>query len=177
MASIFRSAYESGSLFDRPEWQTNILFHVASARTHGRPGHRDGELEVDGGYPLYRGLIPRRCLVFFITRDIISRLRSPRAVIPFRSCPIKLSIKIAEQDKHAMLETSIARREKIEQELSYTNEEEYLPTSLPPLKYSTNEEDGWTTFDKPLLYLYAGKGPYVGRFVVQHFLSRSPVLT
>jgi sphingosine kinase len=52
------------------------------------------------------------------------------------------------------------------------NRDETAPESLPPttdetalpaLKYSTTDEDGWTILDEPLLYVYAGKGPYVGR--------------
>jgi sphingosine kinase len=35
--------------------------------------------------------------------------------------------------------------------------------TLPPLKYSIEDMDGWITVDEPILYLYAGKGPYVGR--------------
>lgn len=34
--------------------------------------------------------------------------------------------------------------------------------SLPELKHLSDSE-GWTTFEEPLLYVYAGKGPYVGR--------------
>jgi len=34
---------------------------------------------------------------------------------------------------------------------------------LPTLKYLQGEEDGWTIFNEPILYVYAGKGPYVGR--------------
>ena len=34
---------------------------------------------------------------------------------------------------------------------------------IPPLSELVREEDGWVTFTKPALYLYAGKGPYVGR--------------
>jgi sphingosine kinase len=34
---------------------------------------------------------------------------------------------------------------------------------LPPLQYSTEDEEDWTTLEEPLLYVYAGKGPYVGR--------------
>lgn len=36
-------------------------------------------------------------------------------------------------------------------------------TSLPALKYTAQDTDGWITFDKPLLWVYAGKGPYVAR--------------
>jgi len=35
--------------------------------------------------------------------------------------------------------------------------------SLPPLKFQPDDTVGWTTFDGPLLYVYAGKGPFVGR--------------
>jgi hypothetical protein len=35
-------------------------------------------------------------------------------------------------------------------------------TVLPPLQYA-NDTEGWTTFEGPILYLYAGKGPYVSR--------------
>ena len=35
--------------------------------------------------------------------------------------------------------------------------------TLPPLKYSAEDVDGWVTFKEPILFAYAGKGPYVGR--------------
>lgn len=34
---------------------------------------------------------------------------------------------------------------------------------LPKPNFLLDDQDGWTTFPDPLLYLYAGKGPYVGR--------------
>ena len=40
--------------------------------------------------------------------------------------------------------------------------EEESSTALPPLQYADDIE-GWTTFEGPILYLYAGKGPYVSR--------------
>jgi sphingosine kinase len=36
-------------------------------------------------------------------------------------------------------------------------------TALPPLKYSATDDEGWTVVTEPLLFVYAGKGPYVGR--------------
>jgi sphingosine kinase len=36
-------------------------------------------------------------------------------------------------------------------------------SSLPPLKYMPDDEEGWITFDKPILFIYGGKGPYVSR--------------
>ena len=35
---------------------------------------------------------------------------------------------------------------------------------IPPLTQAVDEKDGWITFDKPVLYVYAGQGPYVGRY-------------
>ncbi|KAI0331144.1 hypothetical protein GY45DRAFT_1434203 [Cubamyces sp. BRFM 1775] len=46
-------------------------------------------------------------------------------------------------------------------------------TGLPELKYADADvdEDGWVTFDRPLMYLFAGKGPFVGPDVVQFPVS------
>ena len=33
-------------------------------------------------------------------------------------------------------------------------------------KYSAKEDDDWITFDKPVLFLFAGQGPYVSRYVI-----------
>lgn len=41
---------------------------------------------------------------------------------------------------------------------------DYVGRNLPPLKFLPDDDDGWTTFDEPTLYVYAGKGPYVGRY-------------
>lgn len=35
--------------------------------------------------------------------------------------------------------------------------------TLSPLSFQLEDSDGWTTLDEPLLYVYAGKGPFVGR--------------
>jgi hypothetical protein len=40
--------------------------------------------------------------------------------------------------------------------------EEGSPTALPPLQY-VDERDGWTTYEGPILFMYAGKGPLVSR--------------
>ena len=41
-------------------------------------------------------------------------------------------------------------------------EAESLSTGLPPLQY-VDDYEGWTTFEGPVMYFYAGKGPYVSR--------------
>ncbi len=40
--------------------------------------------------------------------------------------------------------------------------EEGDTTALPPLQYVDNQ-DGWTTLEGPILFMYAGKGPLVSR--------------
>lgn len=42
---------------------------------------------------------------------------------------------------------------------------ERLSGPLPPTVYSATEDEGWITLNEPLLYVYAGKGPYVSRCV------------
>jgi sphingosine kinase len=87
-------------------------------------------------------------------------------VIQFKPCPVQLSIKVAEQDKAKMAEALQARchsdptsgtTSPSDPQVNYTND------GLPPLTYSLEDADGWTTFPEPILYIYAGKGPYVGR--------------
>jgi sphingosine kinase len=40
--------------------------------------------------------------------------------------------------------------------------EEGPATALPPLQH-TDTQDGWITFEGPILFMYAGKGPLVSR--------------
>ncbi|KAF4608502.1 sphinganine kinase lcb4 [Pleurotus pulmonarius] len=84
-----------------------------------------------------------------------------RGVLRFKPCPIQLSVKIAEQDKTKMLEALQARRQAQSNASSSTDASS--SSSLPPLKFLPEDKDGWTVIDEPLLYVYAGKGPYVGR--------------
>lgn len=47
-------------------------------------------------------------------------------------------------------------------------------TGLPPLKYKDEDptkDEGWITFDKPVCYLYAGKGPLVSVDLMQFPVS------
>ncbi|ESK81332.1 sphingosine kinase, partial [Moniliophthora roreri MCA 2997] len=85
-----------------------------------------------------------------------------RGLIKFKSCALELSYKIAEEDKNTMFNTLKARREGTRP--NYTPPAEDLgDVALPKPRYSSTDNDGWTTFDKPSLFIYAGQGPYVGR--------------
>ncbi|KAF9533023.1 ATP-NAD kinase-like domain-containing protein [Crepidotus variabilis] len=97
-----------------------------------------------------------------------------KGIAQYKRCPVKLSYKLAEQDKHKMAEAVHSRTKELAKlgrtplaspsnsgsEVSFHDG----PTAgLPPLQYLKEDEDGWVTFDEPILYVYAGKGPYVGR--------------
>ncbi|KAH9969429.1 ATP-NAD kinase-like domain-containing protein [Lactifluus volemus] len=82
-----------------------------------------------------------------------------------------ISVKTGMADKSAMLETL---QEYTSSAPHYEAPQlEELPenmTALPPLRYA-NDTEGWTTFEDPILYLYAGKGPYVSRDLMQFPVS------
>ncbi|KAJ7449854.1 ATP-NAD kinase-like domain-containing protein [Mycena latifolia] len=90
-----------------------------------------------------------------------------RGMIQFKQCPVQLSYKAVESDKDKMVDALQERRMK---DMDKGGAAPQLPanlevdeTALPPLRYTSTDDDGWTTLDKPLLYVFAGKGPYVGR--------------
>ena len=88
----------------------------------------------------------------------------------YKPCPVRLSYKAVETDKATMVDDLKARRANIrEQHPTKRGLNSDPDGKLPPLKYSADEE-GWTTFEEPLLYVYAGKGPYVGRRVLNHII-------
>ncbi|KAF8964016.1 ATP-NAD kinase-like domain-containing protein [Flammula alnicola] len=90
-----------------------------------------------------------------------------RGILTFKPCPVQLSFKVAENDKHKMAEDVHARKQESSNPTPpsppLTVADESTCHSLPPLRYSQDDEEGWTTFDDPILYVYAGKGPYVAR--------------
>ncbi|KAF5357963.1 hypothetical protein D9756_001533 [Leucocoprinus leucothites] len=98
------------------------------------------------------------------TRFMVGLLRG---IIQFRACPVQLSYKAAEMDKHKMAErVSLLRKNKKPPpptSSSPATSESDIAETLPPLKFQPEDNEGWTTFDEPLLYVYAGKGPFVGR--------------
>lgn len=79
-----------------------------------------------------------------------------------------MSVKVAENDKKKMEQNFQTNRNENEKNIpaspsSSSVAEDAESGALPPLKYSMNDTDGWITVDEPILYLFAGKGPYVGR--------------
>lgn len=86
-----------------------------------------------------------------------------RGLAKMNTCHVTLSMRVAESDKERMVE-AMKKAER-------APEQEGGDTGLPPLKYTGQAADvvaeDWTTFDKPLLFVYAGQAPYVGRDLMQ----------
>ncbi|KAF7294907.1 DAGKc domain-containing protein [Mycena indigotica] len=82
-----------------------------------------------------------------------------RGLLRFKPCPIQLSYKAFETDKDKMYE-SLQKRKTNPSSTTPTTDAE--STQLPELKYVSNDDD-WTVVEEPLLYVLAGKGPYIGR--------------
>jgi sphingosine kinase len=85
--------------------------------------------------------------------------------------PFEVSYKLAEDDKVKMAEVFQQKKSSISSTGSqYITEEVKLDEEqLPPLKHLTKESisksDEWIVLDKPALFLFAGQGPYVSRYL------------
>ena len=84
-----------------------------------------------------------------------------KEVMQFKPCSVQLSFKLEEDDKEKMAATWQSRKEG--RNLTIPPYSKSGNDVLPTLKYLQGEEDGWTIFNESILYVYAGKGPYVGR--------------
>lgn len=94
-----------------------------------------------------------------------------RVVVKRPTCQMEFSIKVAEQDKSKMVDALYARR------VSASFD---APPPTSPLSEHTDDTPGssrgtWIKYDKPCLWMFAGKGPYVSPYVgfVSEFLAWS----
>ena len=114
-----------------------------------------------------------------------------RGLIRHRTCPVRVSIKVAQSDKDQMVKdlrageeaaahrmqsaaaTDVAEANGTGEVASGDTPAEQIGPGLPPLKYPFGEQtgDGWVVFEKPILYLYGGKGPLVARDLMQFPMS------
>ncbi|KZP19451.1 hypothetical protein FIBSPDRAFT_827966 [Athelia psychrophila] len=109
-----------------------------------------------------------------------------RGLVAFKTCPLVVQIKVAEQDKARMvqaLESSKASspagpqgQGQLQSPTSPSCDagsacKAAAEGSLPDLAQPVDQMDGWLTFDKPAVYLYAGKGPFVARDLMQFPVS------
>ncbi|KAG5645241.1 hypothetical protein DXG03_006658 [Asterophora parasitica] len=72
---------------------------------------------------------------------------------------LSLNLLGLEDDKVKMANKLEARRDLLDPLEESTD----VSGPLPPLTNLPDDTDGWTTYDEPILYIYAGKGPFVGR--------------
>ncbi|KAF5315834.1 hypothetical protein D9611_004729 [Ephemerocybe angulata] len=96
------------------------------------------------------------------TRFIYGMLRG---IVTFNPAPIQLSIKVAEDNKDVMAETLFTRvQEKLSSGKEAAEESSVRESgALPTLKYLPDDNEDWTVIEDPILFVYAGQGPYVGR--------------
>ena len=111
----------------------------------------------------------------------MNRPASP--VIKHRVYTYRVSIKVAESDKHKMLETRNALQAQAQAAHGtptatyHTSASASTSTGIPTLKHIGHDDDaeadadGWITFDKPFNYFYAGKGPFVSQDLMQFPVS------
>lgn len=111
-----------------------------------------------------------------------------RGVLQHRSCPVKVSMKVVESDKTKMVNALKTSREETLRNIHSSegkpggevpinvnmggNAADESTSSLPPLLHKDEPTgEGWITFDKPVMFLYAGKGPLVARDLMQFPVS------
>lgn len=101
-----------------------------------------------------------------------------RGLISNKSCPIKVSMKVIESDKHRILET-IQNQKADGDSMVPADPDRSLGAELsvlPEDKYATEDPNGehsdWIVFDNPILYLYSGMQPYVARDLLQFPAAR-----
>lgn len=92
-------------------------------------------------------------------------LKKIELVLRFKPCPVQLSFKLAETDKEKMAAAAHSRETQKKEvvPVSTASSPDTTGVSLSSLEHVHEDGEGWTIFDEPILYVYAGKGPYVGR--------------
>jgi len=93
-----------------------------------------------------------------------------RGVITGKTYRFKISAKIDTADKTAMVAALRKHENSATDDEPPPAEVESLSTGLPPLQY-VDDYEGWTTFEGPALYFYAGKAPYMSRELMQFPVS------
>lgn len=93
-----------------------------------------------------------------------------RGVVTGKTYRFKISAKIGAADKVAMVEALRKHENSAPDDEHPRAEVDSLSTGLPPLQY-VDDYDGWTTFEGPVLFFYAGKAPYMSRELMQFPVS------
>ncbi|RXW20903.1 hypothetical protein EST38_g4972 [Candolleomyces aberdarensis] len=86
-----------------------------------------------------------------------------RGIITFNPCPIQLSMKVAGLDKDAMAKAFHDKKLAPQDPKDSIERTNSASGALPSLQYLPDDKEGWIDFEDPILFVYAGQGPYVGR--------------
>ncbi|EIW85152.1 hypothetical protein CONPUDRAFT_79840 [Coniophora puteana RWD-64-598 SS2] len=78
-------------------------------------------------------------------------------VARLKTCPIQLSIKVVDDDKQRMVDAANARNSLTQQ---------WSPEPIDDKGVSA-DEGKWVDFQNPIIYMYAGKGPFMSRTLMQ----------
>jgi sphingosine kinase len=91
-----------------------------------------------------------------------------RAIIARKLCPIELSMKVVDQDKSRMMDALHARRAG-----ELLSPSSFRSSLLGDDKKtdSASSSHEWTRFKRPILWMYAGQGPFVSRDLMQFPVS------
>ncbi|KAI0322219.1 ATP-NAD kinase-like domain-containing protein [Amylostereum chailletii] len=90
-----------------------------------------------------------------------------RGIVTRKTYPFSISIKALETDKSKISANLQAFHKKDAQHLFRTGAFVDNEASLVPLQYISDDTDGWLKMEKPISFLYAGKGAYVSRDLMQ----------
>ncbi|KAG8755282.1 sphinganine kinase lcb4 [Serendipita sp. 396] len=97
-----------------------------------------------------------------------------RGVISKKLCPVEIEYKLVESNKIEMATTA---KSKFKDTHFYNDEDDEMEDVAQSLPWEVNGESSsseeWTKFENPVMYLYAGGLPYVGRDLMQ-FPAASP---
>ncbi|TFY77172.1 hypothetical protein EWM64_g6844 [Hericium alpestre] len=105
-------------------------------------------------------------------QDVAAAALNAVKVVTRKVHPFSISIKAVETDKVKMTQMLESFHASVADGTSSPPDQlKQADTTLPQMKYSLEDTDGWITFDKPILYFYAGKGPYVSRDLMQFPVS------
>ncbi|KAH9952580.1 ATP-NAD kinase-like domain-containing protein [Russula dissimulans] len=88
-----------------------------------------------------------------------------RGILTRKAYPFAISIKTGMSQKGAMVE-ALQKYTSSAPHYDVPQVEEEDSTALPPLKY-VDDHDGWTSFEGPILFMYAGKAPLMSRELMQ----------
>ncbi|KAF8550294.1 hypothetical protein OG21DRAFT_1468925 [Imleria badia] len=94
-----------------------------------------------------------------------------RGVVTRKTCKMELSMKVVEQDKSQMVDALYARRRSAAKGVPPALPASDITPSDDKQVNGTDSPENWVVFEKPILWMVAGKGPYVSRSLMQFPVS------